>query len=76
MPCQDQEKIDWTPKFRLKLIWAVAASSYNGPQKETHKMLMQRIMFLCDMPNAFLECNKRNYRDAIQLAEADYKIIL
>jgi hypothetical protein len=76
MPCQDQEKIDWTPEFRLELIWALAAMSYNDPQQEKHEMLMERIMFLCDMPNGFLEASKGNYQDAIRLAKAGLTVTL
>ncbi len=62
--------MDWTPENRLKLIWELAAMSFNGPTRsQKDKDLMQRIMFLCDCPAEFLEINKINYRDAIEAAE-------
>lgn len=66
--------MEWTSKKRLAIIKALAAKSLDGPQGETHRMLMERIMFLCDMPAEFLEKNKRNYEDAIKLAQVDVTI--
>jgi hypothetical protein len=59
------ETMEWTPEDRLELIWLLAAKSLDGPKGETHRMLMERIMFLCDMPNEFLEINRGNYEDVI-----------
>lgn len=67
---------NWTPERRLEIIQALAAQSLCGPKCETHAQLMQRIMFLCDMPDEFLEINKGNYEDAIKLADAGFVVSL
>jgi hypothetical protein len=66
----------WTPEYRLKLIKALAHISHHGPRGETIEMLMERIMFLCDMPDNFLEANKRNWEDAIKIADIDLTVEL
>lgn len=66
--------MNWTPNERLKLIKALCV--INGPKAETYRQLMERIMFLCDMPDQFLENNRANYEDAIKLAKADITVEL
>ncbi len=58
--------MEWTPENRLKIISALAAQALDGFKGETRLMFLQRIMFLCDMPDEFLEENKRNFEDAIE----------
>ncbi len=68
-----EDKMNWTAEDRLRIIKALAIL---GPQSETGKMLLERIMFLCDMPSDFLEANRDQFREAIKLAEADIAISL
>jgi hypothetical protein len=70
-------KMKWTPEERLILIKALAEKSSDRLQgNETHRQLMERILFLCDMPPEFLEGNKDKYEDAIKLAQADLTVSL
>lgn len=57
--------MEWTAEQRLELIRLLAAKSHNGPEGESIQFLMERIMFLCNMPAEFLEQNKANYKDII-----------
>jgi hypothetical protein len=72
----EEAETNWTTARRLKIIQALAARSLDGPRGETHAQLMQRILFLCDMPPEFLELNKANYEDAIKLANAGFTVSL
>ena len=71
--------MEWTPEERLNLIKALAATAYADKRPKTNheqRDLMQRIMFLCDMPPEFLEKNKGNYEDVIRLVQADLTVFL
>lgn len=62
--------MDWTPENRLKLIKAIVQMRYQrATTYETLHDFLQRIMFLCDMPDAFLENNISNYQDAIDFSK-------
>ncbi len=64
--------MDWTSKKRLQIIKAVVAI---GPEdRNDFAGFKQRIMFLCDMPDQFLEDNKDKYAGAIKFAQADITI--
>ncbi len=56
--------MNWTPEQRLKLIKALADKSSDGAIGETQQRLMQRIMFLCNMPAHWLKMNEWIYKDA------------
>lgn len=61
--------MEWTSEERLRLIRALGAKSIDGLQgRETLRMLMERIINLCDAPAVFLEMNKEHYEDVIKLA--------
>lgn len=69
----------WTPEKRLEIIKAVAAIAYQDKRpkrKDEMRDVMERIMFLCDMPEEFLEKNKREYEDAIKFAAKKMTVIL
>ncbi len=56
--------MNWTPENRLKLIKALAEKAFDGAgEAQQRLMLMQRIMFLCDMPGRWLERNEWIYKD-------------
>lgn len=59
--------MNWTPEKRLKLIKALTEKAFDGTVGETQQqlMLMQRIMFLCDMSAQWLERNEWIYKDVI-----------
>lgn len=59
--------MNWTPEQHLKLIKALADKAFDGTENEAQQrlMLMQRIMFLCDMPGCWLERNEWIYKDVI-----------
>lgn len=52
--------MNWTPEQRLKLIKALTEKAFDGTVDEAQQqlMLMQRIMFLCDMTGRWLERNE------------------
>lgn len=71
--------MEWTNEERLALIKALAAISYQDKRpkrKDEIRDVMQRIMFLCDMPPEFLEQNKKNYEDAIKFSQAELTVSL
>lgn len=59
--------MNWTPENRMKLIKALTAKAFDGTAGEAQQqlMLMQRIMFLCDISGRWLERNEWIYKDAI-----------
>lgn len=57
--------MEWTPQERLNLIKKLAMRSFNRPTGETHQLLMERILFLCDGSPEFLEANKINFQDIL-----------
>ena len=65
---------NWTPERRLEIIKALAGQAL--PRLGKERDLLIRIMFMCDMPDVFLEANKGNYEDAIKLADAELTITL
>jgi len=61
----------WSPEFRLKLIKAIASRNIGCVHPETDPSwhaAMQRILFLAEMPDEFLERNADNFIDAIRWA--------
>ncbi len=62
--------MNWTPEDRLKIIKALVVL---GAENE-RELLGERIMFLCDMPDKFLEINRDQYASAIEFAKADVTI--
>lgn len=59
--------MNWTPEQRLKLIKALTEEAFDGTAGEAQQqlMLMQRIMFLCDVSAQWLERNEWIYKDVI-----------
>ena len=62
--------MEWTNKYRLKLIHSIIASSGGVLGRYN----IARIGYLCTATDNFLEKNKQNYTDVIEIVNEEKQI--
>ena len=63
---KEEQIVDWTPENRLKLIFEIAAKVY----EQNPSYDVERILYLSNMSDDFLEKNKASYAEFLEAMKA------